>query len=52
MNFHWKQKQQEAFNTVKKTLLIICIFNEDNELQYHLITNISRTDAEKILFQL
>ena len=19
MNFHWKQKQQEAFNTVKKT---------------------------------
>ena len=52
MDFHWEQKQQEAFNAVKKVLLTTCISDGNNELQYHLVTDASRIGAEEVLFQL
>ena len=50
INFIWTKKHQNIFDSIKKFIIEIICSNEDDAVQWHLITNAFKTDAEDVLF--
>lgn len=52
IEFHWGSKQQAVFKTVKKNIVHRLLSEDDEKLQYHLVTDVSKIELEEVLFQL
>ncbi len=52
IEFHWDSKQQAVFKTVKKNIVHRSLSEDDEKLQYHFITDVSKIELEEVLFQL
>ena len=51
-NFQWTSKHQKVFDDVRKTVTKNVYFEEDDNFQWYLTTDVSKTEAKKVFFQL
>ena len=51
-NFLWISKHEIVFQNIKKTIVENVCSSEDDEVQWHLAIDASKTDVDEILFQL
>lgn len=52
IKFYWDSKQQAVFKIVKKNIVHRSLSEDDEKLQYHLVTDVSKIELEEVLFQL
>ena len=52
VEFWWTLKQQASFKYIKRSLLKNILTDDDDKIQYHLITDVSKTGVGRVLFQL
>jgi hypothetical protein len=52
IKWEWGETQQKAFDDVKKAILKNAVFEGNENLQYHLATDASKTGIGSVLFQM